>query len=102
MKDSDRKKKIVGVAAGAAAAATAVGIAAAKLKGRSPTVYEVRPADEGWEVRKEGGRQALSRHSTKRQAVRTARDLAGEHTPSRLVIHRRDDTVQKEHTYEAG
>jgi hypothetical protein len=100
MKDTDRKKKIVGVAAGAAAAATAVGIAAAKLRGRSPTVYHVRAVDDGWEIRKEGAKEPASRHGTKRQAVKEARDLAGGHTPSRLVIHRRDDTIQKEHTYE--
>jgi hypothetical protein len=100
MKEADRKKKIVGVAAGAAAAATAVGFAAAKLRGRAPTVYHVRAGEEKWEIRKEGGKQPLSEHRTKRQAVKAARDLATAGPPSRLVIHRRDDTVQKEHAYE--
>lgn len=95
-----RKKKVLGAAAGAAAAATAVGIAAATLKNRKPTALYVRPADEGWVVGLEGGKEPSSRHDTKRQAVKTARQLAASKAPSRLVIHRRDGSVQKEHAYD--
>jgi uncharacterized protein YdaT len=95
-----KKKKVLGAAAGAAAAATAVGIAAARLKGREPKVYHVRPRDDRWVVEAEGAKQASSTHDTKRQAVKAGRELAGGKAPSRLVIHRSDDTVQKEHSYE--
>ncbi len=97
------KKKVIGAAAGAAAA-TAVGIAATKMAGRRPTVYHVRPDEEKWIVLKEGSKKASSRHDTKRQAVKEGRRLAGENPPSRLIIHRTDDSVQKEHSYtpEAG
>lgn len=96
----DRKKKVLGAAAGAAAAATAVGIAAARMKGREPTIYHVRPRDDQWVVEAEGGKQASSSHDTKRKAVKAGRELATSRAPSRLVIHRTDDTVQKEHAYE--
>lgn len=95
----NRKKKVLGAAAGAAAA-TAVGIAAAKMKGRAPTALYVRPDDEGWIVGTDGAKRAASRHETKRQAVKAARELAASKAPSRLVIHRRDGSVQKEHGYE--
>lgn len=94
------RKKVIGAAAGAAAAATAVGIAATRLAGRKPTVYHVRPDKEEWVVIKDGARRASSRHENKRKAVKEGRRLAGEKPPSRLVIHRTDDTVQKEHAYE--
>lgn len=96
-----RSKKVIGAAAGAAAAATAVGIAAARMKNRKPAVFHVRPDDdEGWVVASDGAKSPLSRHDTKRLAVKAARDLAGSKAPSRLVIHRRDGSVQKEHGYD--
>lgn len=94
------RKKVIGAAAGAAAAATAVGIAAVKLKNRKPTILHVRPGDDDWIVATDGAKQASSRHDTKRLAVKAARDLAASKAPSRLVIHRRDGSVQKEHAYE--
>lgn len=94
----DRKKKVLGAAAGAAAAA-AVGVAAAKIRGGKPTIYHVRQRNEGWAVEKEGGGDAIATHRTKRKAVKAGRDLAGGHRPSQLIIHRSDDSVQKEHSY---
>jgi hypothetical protein len=94
------KKKVIGAAAGAAAAATAVGIAASRMVGRKPTVYRVQLEDDGWVIRKDGAKKVASTHDTKRRAVKEARRLAGENSPSHLVIHRTDDTVQKEHSYE--
>lgn len=97
-----RKKKVVGAAAGAAAAATAVGmgIAAVKMKGRKPTTLHVRASGDAWIIATDGASSPSSRHDTKRQAVNTARQLAGKRAPSRLVIHRQDGSVQKEHRYE--
>ena len=94
------KKKIIGAAAGAAAAAAAAGIAAATMKGRKPTVYHVRPGDHGWTLEKEGASDPESSHRIKRQAVKNGRRLASENRPARLVIHRKDATVQREHEYE--
>lgn len=95
----DQKKKVIGAAAGAAAAA-AVGLAAARMKGRKPTVYHVRSDDDGWFVEREDAKSASSRHDTKRQAVKAGRELASSKAPSRLLIHRVDDSVQQEHSYE--
>ena len=78
---------------------TASGIAAATLKGRGPSVYHVRKADDGWILEQEGSDDALSSHRIKRQAVKAGRRQADESQPSRLVIHRRDDTIQAEHEY---
>jgi hypothetical protein len=97
----DRKKKVIGAAAGVAAAATAAGIAAAKLKGAKPTVFHVRPREDGWAVEADGAKQASSTHRTKRQAVKAGRALAADKSPSQLIIHRGDDSVQKEHSYAA-
>lgn len=95
-----RKKAAIGAAAGAAAAATAVGIAAVKMKNRKPISLHVRSADEGWTVGADGASAPSSHHETKRQAVNAARELAAKSAPSRLVIHRRDGSVQKEHSYQ--
>lgn len=96
----NRKRKVIGAAAGAAAAATAVGIAAARMKDRKPTVLHVRPGEDVWIVATDGAREPAARHETKRLAVKAARELAGRKAPSRLVIHRSDGSVQKEHSYE--
>lgn len=95
-----RTKKIIGAAAGAAAAATAVGIAAATLKSRESKVFHVRAGDDAWVVSTDGASEPTARHDTKREAVKAARELAAGKAPSRLVIHRRDGSVQKEHSYQ--
>lgn len=93
-------KKIMGAAGAAAAAATAVGIAAATMRNRKPTVLHVQPADEGWTLSAEGDRAGGARYDTKRAAVQAGRELADSKAPSRLVIHRRDNSIQKQHSYE--
>lgn len=98
--DSRTKKKVIGAAAGAAAAATAVGIATVKRKKGEPSVLHVRLVEDAWTVAADGTSGAFSRHDTKREAVNAAREHAGRAAPSRLVIHRRDGSVQKEHSYQ--
>lgn len=100
------KKKIVAATAGAAVAAgitLAVGRKLAKPTGNGPSreiaTYHVTPNGEGWSVGTEHGNQATSRHDTKRGALSAARDLANARTPSRLVIHGMDGTIQAEHSY---
>lgn len=96
------KRKVMGAAAGAAAAATAVGVAAVKMRGSKTTVFHVLADEESWKVEAEGGKPAASHHDTKRKAVETARSLASSAAPARLVIHRRDGAIQKQHVYEPG
>lgn len=94
------RKRAIGAAAGAAAAATAVGFATAKMMGNKSHTYHVRPDGDQWLVQAEGAKQPAARHDIKRDAVSAGRTLAGKNTPSQLVIHRSDGSVQKEHRYE--
>lgn len=96
------RKKVMGAAAGAAAAATAVGVAAARMRGSKTTAFHVRPDDDAWKVEAEGGKPAASQYGTKREAVKAGRELASRAAPARLIIHRRDGSVQKQHAYEPG
>ncbi len=64
------------------------------------TVYHVVPHEDGWVVKQEGSDQATSQHTTKSEAVEQGRQLAKKHEPSRLVIHRKDGTIQDTARYE--
>lgn len=95
------------VLASAVGVTAAAGLAAAAAKrfrdtesSGSPRVYHVTPNGEGWHVEAEGASRASSTHTTKREAVDRARELAHAHVPSRLVIHRADGSIQRQHTYE--
>lgn len=99
------KKTIIATTAGVAAA-TGIAVAAKKRRDASrasaepaATVYHVKPDGEEWTVEAEDASRASSRHPTKKAAVAEGRSLAGKKTPSRLVIHRADGTVQREHAY---
>ncbi len=63
------------------------------------TVYLVKPLEEGWAVLKEGEDRPLSVHETKVEAVDAARALAKAQEPSKLVIYRKDGSVQDTNTY---
>lgn len=63
-------------------------------------VYHVEPHGEGWQVMKEGNDRATSLHEVKQEAVEAGRQVAHEHLPSKLVIHKQDGTVQEELHYE--
>ncbi|HMB89823.1 MAG TPA: phasin family protein [Rhodothermales bacterium] len=68
----------------------------------NPTaVYHVVPQDEGWAVTKEGTDRAINVLGTKAEALERGRDLAKNQEPSRLVIHRKDGTIQEQFTYGA-
>ena len=101
-----KQKKVAAAAAAAAAgvAVAAAGVAVAKRrrsKTREQIVFHVLPQDDRWEVRGEGAQRATSVHETKREAVAAARQLARAREPSRLVVHRRDGTVQDSIAYGA-
>ena len=52
-----------------------------------------------WKVGYQGIEMAFSAHGTKEEAVQTARELAQNQQPSRLIVHRLDGSIQAEHTY---
>lgn len=82
----------------ASEAAASARKAAAQVTAR--TTYAVRPHDEGWAVWKVGNRQASSVHGTKKEATSAGRELAQDHRPSELVLHRQDGTVQDSYSYD--
>ncbi len=65
------------------------------------TVYHVAPGEGGWTVQREGAARATSVHPTKAEAVAAGRDRAKGQTPSRLVVHKQDGTIQDHFSYEA-
>jgi poly(hydroxyalkanoate) granule-associated protein len=74
-----------------------------ELRKRSVTqhnVYHVVPEGDSWSVKLENLDRALSARPTKSAAVSDARDLAKDHRPSRLVIHKTDGTIQTVYSYE--
>ena len=65
------------------------------------TVYHVTPHDEGWAVTKEGATRASAVEAKKGEAVDTAREYAKKQTPSQVIVHKKDGTIQKQFTYPA-
>jgi len=63
-------------------------------------VVHVVTADEGWKVEREGTTAPLSTHSTKDEALDAARTVAQKSTPSQVVVHRMDGTIQTNYTYD--
>ena len=57
-------------------------------------VYHVVPREKGWAVKQEGVAEPVSLHPTKNEALKAGRALGQAHKPSRLVIHKKDGTVQ--------
>lgn len=74
------------------------GAAAKAAAGRK--VYHVAPHDDGWKVEAEGASRASSLHDTKDEALTAGRELAKSQTPSQVVVHRKDGSVQTEYTYD--
>lgn len=64
-------------------------------------VYHVTYQKESgdWRVLEEGVKQPESTHSTKSEAVESARKLAKSRIPSQLKVHKRDGKIQTEYTY---
>jgi Uncharacterized protein conserved in bacteria (DUF2188) len=61
--------------------------------------FEVIPREDGWAVQAAGASRAASVHATKDEAVERGRALAADRAPSRLVVHKKDGTVQDEVSY---
>jgi len=63
-------------------------------------VVHVVPNDNGWNVTVEGEEGRESSHDVKKEAVSAARELAKEHAPSQLVVHKQDRSVQETFSYD--
>ncbi|MCA1055574.1 DUF2188 domain-containing protein [Rossellomorea aquimaris] len=64
-------------------------------KGQEKTEYHVRTHSEGWQLVKEGGSRAILVEGTKEALLSKAKDYVNDHDGT-LVIHKQDDTVEKE------
>lgn len=58
----------------------------------------VVPRDGQWAVRGQGSTRATSVHSTQREAIESARDIARK-SGSELIIHGRDGKIREKSTY---
>ncbi len=62
--------------------------------------YHVTPSTDGrWKVKEEKASRASSSHDTKAEAVDRAKELAKNQELGQVVIHKKDMTIQTEHTY---
>jgi len=63
-------------------------------------VYHVTPGPKGgWQVKAEKASRASSIEDTKDKAVEKAKELAKSSSEGQVVIHKKDGTIQTEHTY---
>ena len=66
---------------------------------RGRQVYHVVPAEEGWEVKKEGNKRPSAKTRLKKEAIDRAKELAKKAKLGQVIIHKRDGTIQTEYTY---
>ena len=63
-------------------------------------VYNVVPNPKGgWDVKREGGARASSRHETKQPAIKDARERAQKAELGQVRVHGHDGRIQTEWTY---
>lgn len=62
-------------------------------------VYHVVPAENGWEVKKEGNKRASAKARLKADAVSEAKRLAKKAKLGQVIIHKKDGKIQTEYTY---
>lgn len=65
-------------------------------------ILHVVPDEDGWAVMIEGEDDVVSTHDTKKEAVGTARDVAKDHAPSQLIVHKQDRSVQESFSYDSS
>ena len=53
----------------------------------------------GWNVKSENTKKPVSTHKTKENAVEAGKKLAKKPEKGQIVIHKKDGTIQTEHTY---
>ncbi len=93
--------------AGRPAAGTLTGNKTMEAEGRAEhrsvqrKTYRVMAQPEGgWIVESGEFGQVAGVHRTKEEALRSAREVAKTHQPSQVLVYKKDQTVQAEHTYE--
>jgi hypothetical protein len=64
------------------------------------TVVHVVPIFDGWAVKFDGSKSAFSTHVSKSEAEKSAVSLAQSMTPSEVVLHKEDGTVDAGQTYD--
>ncbi len=62
--------------------------------------YRVLPKDGEWQVKALNASRASSRHPTKPEAIAKARQFGQRPGTVKVVIHRKDGTVQESRTYD--
>mgnify|MGYP001769713510 CR=1 FL=1 len=63
------------------------------------TKIHVVNQDDRWKVKIEGAQRSSSVHDTKQEAEQAAREQAKKGSLSQVIIHKKDGTIQEEHTY---
>jgi hypothetical protein len=85
------------------AAATAAGVAALVhrkgSKANGGAVYHLAPNGGNWELTRENGTGTGANFPTKQEGLNAAREMASQHAPSELVVHRADGSEQVRHRY---
>lgn len=64
----------------------------------SKKIQHIVPHPDGWTVKGEGNQRATSVHPTQREAIETARDIAGNQR-SGLFIHGENGRIRERNTY---
>ncbi|MBK9263190.1 MAG: DUF2188 domain-containing protein [Polyangiaceae bacterium] len=63
-----------------------------------PMRYHVEPIEGGWKVTPGPDSQPESVHESKYEAIAAAEHCARKHTMAEVVVHRRDGTVEQQHS----
>ncbi|MES3629250.1 MAG: phasin family protein [Longimonas sp.] len=70
-----------------------------RASGEMP-VFHIAYREDEWVLLQDGADAPLQTFETKKEAVDAARDAAKAHAPSRLIIHKQDNTVQETISYD--
>ena len=68
-------------------------------KGKRSRFHVTPRPDGGWQVKREGAKRPSSIHRKKSPAVDRAREMAKSEPLGQVKIHRKDGTIETEHTY---
>jgi len=62
-------------------------------------VIHVTPHGSAWDVKGEGSNRVTGHFENKEEAVSRAREIAQSAPLGQVIIHKRDGTIETEHTY---
>lgn len=62
-------------------------------------IHVVPRGNGDWAVEREGADRASSIHNLKQEAIERGKELAKDAPLGQVIIHKRDGTIQTEHTY---